>query len=229
MGKKVYLNSQTTGLESLRMNQELAAKARRGRPPRSFERVGATREALIRAGMEMFTAQGFTATGIEVVLKRMGIPKGSFYHYFASKEAFGREVLAAYDAYITRKLERWLFEPSRSALDKILDFAADARAGMERHKFERGCLVGNLGQEVSTLPEGFREELDRVLRGWQALVTSCLQEGQRRGEIAADFDCEGLGALFWIGWEGAVLRARLERSGAALDTFSQAFVQLVRR
>ena len=179
--------------------------------------------------MELFTTQGFVTTGIELVLKRMGLPKGSFYHYFGSKEAFGREVLAAYDGYIIRKLERWLSAPARHALDRILDFVADARAGIERHQYERGCLVGNFGQEVSALPVGFREALDAVLLGWQSQVAVCLRDGQARGQIAVGLDCDKLAAMFWIGWEGAVLRARLQRSSAALDTFAQAFVQLVRR
>jgi len=229
MGKRVYLNFETVGLECPRMDEATADKPRRGRRARSFEQHGSTREALIRAGMEMFTAQGFTATGIEVVLKRMGVPKGSFYHYFGSKEAFGREVLVAYDAYIAGKLERWFGISARPALDRILDFVADARSGIERHRFERGCLVGNFGQEVSSLPPGFREELDRVLTGWQKRVATCLREGQRKKEFSRDIDCDQLAAMFWIGWEGAVLRARLERSSAALETFSQAFVHLVRR
>src|SRR5207253_9164652 len=135
----------------------------------------------------------------------------------------GREVLMEYDAYISRKLDRWLGTSAKPALERILDFVADARSGIERHQFQRGCLVGNLGQEVSTLPEGFREELDGIWLRWQARVAACLAEGQARGEIARDLDCGQLGAFFWIGWEGAVLRARLERSSAALETFSKAF------
>jgi TetR/AcrR family transcriptional regulator, transcriptional repressor for nem operon len=206
-----------------------ANRPRRGRPARSFEQHGRTRDALIRAGMELFTTQGFVTTGIERVLERMGIPKGSFYHYFGSKEAFGREVLAAYDAYIGRKLERCLKTLGRHALDRILDFVADARSGIERHHYERGCMVDNFGQEVSALPQGFREELDRVLLGWQAKVAACLREGQASGEIRPDLDCDRLAAMFWIGWEGAVLRARLQRSSVALELFSQGFVQLVGR
>jgi TetR/AcrR family transcriptional repressor of nem operon len=210
------------------MEETSAAKPRRGRPARSFAQHGQTREALIRAGMELFTTQGFVTTGVELVLKRLSIPKGSFYHYFSSKEAFGREVLAAYDGYIGRKLDRWLNAPARPALDRILDFVADARRGMERHAYIRGCLVANYGQEVAALPDGFREELDRVLTGWQSKIMVCLQHGQSRGEISPGLDCSKLAAMFWIGWEGAILRARLQRSGAALDTFAQAFVQLVR-
>lgn len=178
--------------------------------------------------MELLTSQGFSTTGIETVLARFGIPKGSFYHYFPSKESFGREVLAAYNAYILRKLDRWLTDENRCATDRLLDFMSDATAGVRRHRFERGCLVGNLGQEVTTLPEGFRELLDAVLMEWQQRVAVCLRQGQSSGEFASDLDCDELAAFFWIGWEGAVLRSRLERSVKALDTFSTLFIHLIR-
>lgn len=204
-------------------------KPKRGRPSKSFEHHGQTRDALIRAGMELLTSQGFAATGIDAVLKVMGVPKGSFYHYFGSKEQFGHEVLEAYDAYICRKLDRWLLQPDRTSLERLLDFVRDAKAGVERYEFKRGCLVGNLAQEVGALPEGFRDALDGVLRRWQARVSVCLTEGQKAGEIAPDLDCEVLAEFFWIGWEGAILRSRVELSPRALDTFAGAFVSLVRR
>lgn len=177
--------------------------------------------------MELLTSRGFGATGVETILARHGIPKGSFYHYFPSKESFGKEVLSAYNAYILRKLDRWLADESRSAIGRLMDFIADATAGVRRHRFERGCLVGNLGQEVTTLPEGYRELLDSVLMQWQERVAICIKQGQSSGEIAASLDCEELAAFFWIGWEGAVLRSRLERSVKALDTFAGSFVRLI--
>lgn len=210
------------------MNIPLDGTVRRGRPARSHDQLGQTRDALIRSGMELLTAQGFGATGVETILGRLGIPKGSFYHYFPSKEGFGKEVLSAYNAYILRKLDRWLADDSRDAMQRLLDFIADAKAGIRRHRYERGCLVGNLGQEVTTLPDGFRELLDSVLRDWQQRVALCLKQGQVSGVVAADLDCDELAAFFWIGWEGAVLRSRLERSAKALDTFSTAFVRLIR-
>lgn len=209
------------------MNIPLDGTVRRGRPARSHDQLGQTRDALIRSGMELLTAQGFGATGVETILGRLGIPKGSFYHYFPSKEGFGKEVLSAYNAYILRKLDRWLADDSRDAMQRLLDFVADAKAGIRRHRYERGCLVGNLGQEVTTLPDGFRELLDSVLRDWQQRVALCLKQGQASGVVAADLDCDELAAFFWIGWEGAVLRSRLERSAKALDTFSAAFVRLI--
>jgi TetR/AcrR family transcriptional repressor of nem operon len=94
---------------------------------------------------------------------------------------------------------------------------------MARHGYTRGCLVGNLGVEVDILPEDFRETLERILQGWQARIVACLREAQREGALAKRIDLASLAAFFWIGWEGAVLRARLVRSAAPLDTFFRGF------
>lgn len=204
-----------------------ASAPRRGRPPKLDRDQRETREALLHAGMALLTEQGFLATGIDAVLKQVGVPKGSFYHYFASKEAFGRAVLQRYGAYFAAKLDRWLLDDSRPPLARLTDFVDDARAGMARYAWRRGCLVGNLGQEVTQLPEGFREQLDAVLRDWQARLAACLRAAQREGSLAATVDCDELAAFFWIGWEGAVLRARLVQDDAPLATFIRGFLALL--
>ena len=85
--------------------------------------------------------------------------------------------------------------------------------------------VGNLGQEVTLLPDSYREQLDAVFRSWELRLSRCLQAAQASGELAADADCEALASFFWIGWEGAVLRARLVRSDVPLEIFMQGFVR----
>ncbi|MFP3794868.1 TetR/AcrR family transcriptional regulator [Paraburkholderia sp. SIMBA_027] len=199
-------------------------RPRRGRPRKDPLAHADTRAALIRAGMELLTGQSFAATGLDAVLKRVGIPKGSFYHYFESKEAFGRVLLDAYDAYFLAKLDRWLLDTSRPALDRLAAFVDDAKAGMARHDYTRGCLAGNLGIEVDILPDDFRGTLERVFQGWQARVAACLHDAQQAGELAPHADLDALAACFWIGWEGAVMRARLVRSDAPLDTFFKGFI-----
>lgn len=199
-------------------------KPRRGRPPKDPRAHADTRALLLRAGLEMLTGQSFAATGLDALLKRVSIPKGSFYHYFESKEAFGRELMTAYDAYFCAKLDRWLLDETRPALERLGAFVADAKLGMARHGYTRGCLVGNLGVEVDVLPEDFRERLESVLQGWQARVLACLRDAQREGAVSKQADLNALAAFFWIGWEGAVLRARLVRDGEPLDTFFRGFM-----
>ena len=138
-------------------------------------------------------------------------------------------MIEAYATYFARKLDRWLLEESETPLQRLRNFVADARAGMGRYDFRRGCVVGNLGQEMSALPEAFRARLHGVLLDWQARTERCLREAQAVGEIAADADCAALAAYFWIGWEGAVLRAKLERTPEPLDLFATLFLTSLAR
>lgn len=205
-------------------NSKPSPVPRRGRPPKVARENPDTRDALIRSGTAILTEQGFTSAGIDGILKQVGVPKGSFYHYFDSKEAFGRAVMAYYASYFARKLDRCLLDETRPPLARLLAFADDAKAGMAKHDFRRGCLVGNLVQEVGLLPESFRELLADILLDWQRRVALCLQAAQAAGELSSRADCEALAQFFWIGWEGAVMRARLSRSAEPLTLFMSAFM-----
>lgn len=196
---------------------------KRGRPPKVEGDHRETRTLLLRAGVAALTEKGFSATGIDEVLKSVNVPKGSFYHFFDSKEAFGAELIALYNDYFVRKLDQFLLDDSRTPLHRIGAFCLDAEHGMERFSFRRGCLVGNLGQEMNVLPEAFRAQLTSVLLGWQARTERCLEAAQAVGEIPQRVDCARLAAFFWIGWEGAVLRAKLERRAEPLRVFADCF------
>lgn len=184
---------------------------------------GEARERLLRAGLEVLTEKPFSATGIDEILGRVGIPKGSFYYYFESKEAFGAELISRYQAYFAEKLARHLENPGRPPLARIRDFVADAQGGMARHGYQRGCLVGNLGQEMGSLPESYRQQLGEVFEDWQHRLADCLVAAREAGEIPPEKDCQRLAAFFWIGWEGAVLRAKLDRDPAPLEIFTEGF------
>ena len=199
-------------------------KPRRGRPPKVVRTEQDTRATLISRGTEVLTEYGFAASGIDGILKSVGIPKGSFYYYFDSKEAYGHAILEHYAAYFANKLDHHLLNEQRPPLQRLEDFVEDAKNGMARHDFRRGCLVGNLGQEIAALPNGYRVWLVTTLEDWQQRVALCLEAAQEGGELPGGTDCSGLAEAFWIGWEGAVMRARLERSDWPLDRFLSTFL-----
>lgn len=182
------------------------------------------RRRLVRRGLEVWTEHGYLAGGLEAVLAREGVPKGSFYHWFASKADFGAAIIDAYGAFIAARLERCLEDEARSPLARIADFVEVAARGMAKHDFRRGCLVGNLGHELSGLPEGYPEQLRAILRDWETRLAACLAAAREAGEIPEGADPQRLAEYFWIGWEGAVMRARLERSDAPLRNFHAGFV-----
>lgn len=200
---------------------------RRGRPPRPPDQAEA-RQRLIRAGLIHLTEKGYTATGLDEILREAGVPKGSFYHYFDGKPAFGATLIEAYHGYFAARLARFLTDDTLPPLARLTAFAEDAAAGMARHGFRRGCLVGNLGQEMGVLPEDFRARLTAVLQDWQARTAACLRAAQATGALSPSANPDRLAAFFWIGWEGAVLRAKLDRSAEPLHAFTEGFLALLR-
>ena len=104
---------------------------------------------LCKVVLRYFTEFGFASSGIDQILKRVSVPKGSFYHYFANKEAFGNAVISEYSRYFAKKLDLHLLNKTIQPLKRIENFAHDAKQGMARYDFKRGCLIGNLEQEVT--------------------------------------------------------------------------------
>lgn len=204
-------------------------KPRRGRPPKVSRENQDTRAELIRSGLEQLTESGFASSGIDQILKKVKVPKGSFYHYFASKEAFGQAVIENYAIFFAKKLDVCLLDESYSPLTRISNFVEGAKMGMIRHQFKRGCLVGNLGQEVDLLPESFRKQLIDIFHSWQFRIANCLKAAQEQGEISNTADCGLLAECFWIGWEGAVSRAKLVQNTKPLDNYFNHFIEALPR
>jgi TetR/AcrR family transcriptional repressor of nem operon len=154
----------------------------------------------------------------------VGVPKGSFYHYFASKEAFGQAVIDNYASYFANKLDACLLDETSPPLTRISNFVTDAKIGMSRHQFKRGCLVGNLGQEVDLLPDSFRQQLIDIFLSWQHRLANCLKAAQAQGDISSTANCELIAEYFWVGWEGAVSRAKLVQDTNPLDNYLDQFI-----
>ena len=202
---------------------------RRGRPPKIARSNSDTRALLIQTGVETFTEFGFSATGIDTVLKKIAVPKGSFYHYFDSKEAFGLAVIDAYDHYFIAKLNRYLKQADVPPLERIINFTQSASAGMKKYNFKRGCLVGNLNQELNHLSDEFKSRLLKSYSLWQDEIDECLQLAQQQKIIASDVDTKKMSEFFWLGWEGAVMRAKLLDSASPLILYTEMFLRALLR
>ena len=182
-----------------------------------------TRNALVWCGTELLTERGFQITGIDEVLKRVGVPKGSFYHYFKSKDHFGHAVIDNYETYYAKKMDRIFGDSSQSPLQRLVNFTLNAKNGMVKFDFKRGCLIGNLGQELAALDTQFRERLEGVLLTWEQRVSDCLSEAIDLGELASGQDPKVLSRFFWVGWEGAILRSKLMRSLEPINQFTSIY------
>ena len=209
--------------------EQTPVKRGRGRPPKSERNFSDTKAELIKSGLVLLTEHGFIASGIDAIVKNVAVPKGSFYHYFKNKEDFGYAVITAYGEYFAHKLDKHLTNNAFPPLTRIENFVNDAKAGMTRYQFKRGCLVGNLMQESPQLSEAFTSHLQTILGEWQQRVSRCLSEAKSCHQIAEDADHDKLAALFWSGWEGAVLRAKLYKSTQPLEEFWHYFSTSIKK
>src|SRR4051812_42600507 len=119
-----------------------------------------TRSDIIQAGTELIALNGFNSTGLDSVLKQAEVPKGSFYHFFPSKEDFGVAVIDAFAERFEARLASFLEEPSVPPLERIRRYLESSVDRLARDSCTRGCLLGNLGQELAGLNERFRIRLE---------------------------------------------------------------------
>lgn len=188
-----------------------------------------TRNHLLRTGAEILCEQSFASMGIEVVLKRAGLSKGSFYHFFASKELFGLEVIQHYAEFFNRKLDRTLKPDGTSALQRLRRYTEDGMEGMARFEFKRGCLIGNLMQELAATHPAFREAITQVLLAWEERIADCLEQAVDEGDIPPSINVRPYAEFFWTGWEGALMQAKRHQTVEHLAQFVEIFFRALPR
>jgi TetR/AcrR family transcriptional repressor of nem operon len=179
----------------------------------------ATREELIRVGTEIIAQQGFNTTGLNAVLSTAGVPKGSFYYYFRSKEDFGLAVIEEVAKAYARQIDSFLQNEEVSPLHRVRNYLEAGMAAMGRCECRRGCLIGNLGQELASRNETFRTRLAAVFRSWKSQFARCLEEAKQAGEIPKNSDVDELADFLVTAWEGASLHAKVTRSIEPMQTF----------
>ena len=180
-----------------------------------------TKQRLIEEGTALFLERGYHDTGIQDLLAAAGVPKGSFYHHFRSKEAFGLAVIETYGRVSLEVLDSALGDGRYPPLERVRRFFAGAFEQFEAAGCRRGCLLGNLGQELSEVSEAFRSSISQQLDEWALRIAPCLEEAKHAGVIAQETDTDGLARLLVDGFQGAALRMKLERGPAPLSRFLQ--------
>lgn len=178
-----------------------------------------TRDLLINEGLNALLAGGYDGTGIGPVLKAAGVPKGSFYHFFDSKEAFAGAVLDAYAERYGRVRREILHDRSRQPLDRLRRYFTYMSELLNREDFG-GCLFGNLAFASATRSPAFREQLQHGFQVWQGDLASVLREAQAAGEIAEDLDPEETADFLIDAYEGALLRAKSEGDTRPMERFT---------
>ncbi|KQV61873.1 MULTISPECIES: TetR/AcrR family transcriptional regulator [unclassified Duganella] len=173
------------------------------------------RQGIIDAAMPLFMHKGFNGVGLTELLGAAKVPKGSFYHYFGSKEVFGAAVI---DSYFERTLARIddLLARGATGREGLLNYFEDWR---ECQLGESGqCLAVKLGAEVSDLSEALRASLHRGVSGITSRLVQSIERGMADGSLQQGLDAKVLAIALYQSWVGASLLAKINHDRAPLDT-----------
>ncbi|HEX2621314.1 MAG TPA: TetR family transcriptional regulator C-terminal domain-containing protein, partial [Phototrophicaceae bacterium] len=155
--------------------------------------------------------------------------KGSFYYYFGSKEDFGLQVIEFYEQTNRERVNQFLSDTTRPPLERLKAYFEANIIYLGRFNFSCGCLLGDLGQEMSGQNENFRVRVNQALVSWTEDVEVCLREAQAAGQLAPDADVRLLAEFCLNSWQGAILRMKAEKSPQPLETFIQVVFNTVLR
>ena len=174
------------------------------------------RRHILAVAHPLLLRRGFTAVGLNEVLTAAQVPKGSFYHYFGSKEAFGEAVLDTYFADYLERMDALLAQPGTAAqrLIAYFDDWLDSQTGDEA---QSRCLVVKLGAEVCDLSESMRAALKRGTRQIVERLAACVKAGRADASLPAAADADAIAVTLYQNWLGASLLAKITRDRAPLD------------
>ena len=185
----------------------------------------AKRLHILETGSDLVLHKGFVGVGLQEILKNCGIPKGSFYHYFESKEAFGCELVKHYvDNYQLRLNELWAdTAPStdsaiqQSAYAKLINyFSLWINDPLTSCGWAETCLVVKLAAEVSDLSDDMRVIMAQGAENLVNNIVALIQAGKIDQSISIQGDAFINAQVIYQMWLGAALLSKLQKDKAPL-------------
>lgn len=175
------------------------------------------KEDILNSGYEVLRKSGYHGVGINEILKEAGIPKGSFYNFFESKEDFARQVVAYYGRNNSNWIEGLFNESTEPPIAKLKSFYQLLVHYNELDNYAGGCLVNSLSNEVGRASESLAAELNQQFIGWLTLIANVVSEGQQKGQITKKYTALELAEYLHAGFFGTFSRMKVTRSRVYMD------------
>ncbi|AXI02104.1 TetR/AcrR family transcriptional regulator [Aquirhabdus parva] len=183
-----------------------------------------TRHRILDAGESLIAKKGFNGIGLAEILAAAEIPKGSFYHYFGSKEAYGNALLEHYIEGYKLKLDALLNADglnSATARERLMSYWSDWLNSQSTCSGARKCLVVKLSAEVADLSDDMRNTLkqgtDRVIKR----LTTCIEEGIVDQSIQINQPAAVVAQMLYQLWLGASLLSKLSGDRSSFELAMQ--------
>lgn len=182
----------------------------------SSDRTG-VRQSILDTAKPIILGKGFSAVGLNEILGAAAVPKGSFYHYFKSKELFGEALLDSYFSDYLEQIDALLSRPGSTAAERLMSYWRQWLQMQLSDCPDGKCLAVKLGAEVSDLSEPMRLALHRGTDQIIDRLARCVQAGINDGSLPASLDAAHTAQTLYQIWLGATLLAKFRHDHSALD------------
>lgn len=182
-----------------------------------------TKLSILQAGRRLIGQKGFTGVGLNELLAAADIPKGSFYHYFGSKERYGRELIEQYVAEYLQVLDKIFTAGNEynavdsTARERLLKYWGHWLETQCCEMAEHKCLVVKLSAEVADLSDDMRLALHSGTSAFMARIAAEIRTGIDEGSLHTVLEPAKTAAMLYQMWLGASLLSKLSRDRTALE------------
>lgn len=175
------------------------------------------RDKIVAVGQRVMAAKGFSAVGLSEILTTAGVPKGSFYYYFASKDAFGEALLEQYFKDYLADIDAIFQQPGITMAQGLVRYFDNWRNNQSLGDCRGKCLVVKLGAEVADLSEPMRMTLKQGTAGIVARLAHAIEQGVAEGSVRADGEPGLVAESLYQLWLGASVMAKITRDEAPFE------------
>lgn len=186
-----------------------------------------TRSKILKAGELVVLNNSFSSAGISEILKSCDVPKGSFYHYFSSKDDFGVSLIQRCARVYGQSLDEMMFNDAGTARAQLLEFADAHVRFFKSEGCKIHCLIAKLSAEVAAISENMRQAMEVATTGWTAKFSKLVELGRQDGSIPKALDPDTAGLFLFNCWLGAVTQVSILQSPAPFEAFRTTIETLI--
>lgn len=175
------------------------------------------RANILAVGQRIMSGKGFSAVGLNEILTEAKVPKGSFYHYFDSKDAFGEALLSGYFEDYLADLDSVMNQPGLTMAQRLLNYFDMWRANQSFLDCQGKCLAVKLAAEVADLSEAMRTVLNQGTSAIIGRLADAIERGVGEGSLAIDDTPRQIAQSLYQLWLGASIMVKIVRGTAPFD------------
>ena len=176
------------------------------------------RGSILETGQRIMAGKGFSAVGLNEILAGAGVPKGSFYHYFGSKDEFGEAMLMAYFEDYLADLDEILCRSGLTMAQRLMAYFQHWQETQSFFDCQGKCLAVKLGAEVADLSEAMRAALKRGTSGITQRLKQAIETGVAEGSLSVEGEPAGVAQSLYQLWLGASVMVKIVRSTGSFES-----------